>query len=459
MLQKILSYNINNHGLGVDTLKTFKRGIHPDESKQATENEPIKYILPGEHSLMLYPVAQNLGAPCEPIVEVGQYVKNGEKIADSQAFVSSPVHSTVSGTVKEIRDNVLPNGNISKCIVVENDGLLTEHESIKERAGFDDIPKDELLKIIREAGIVGLGGAGFPTHVKLSPPAGKKIDYIIVNGSECEPYLTTDNRVMIEETYKIILGLQIILKIIDTAKGVIAIEDNKPEAIAAVKKAIDGAKNISVEVVKTKYPQGAEKQLIYAITGREVPSGGLPADAGAIVDNVDTVIAIHRAVLRGRPLMRKVITITGQAVNKPGNFKARLGMSYRELIEVTGGFKTEPVKIISGGPMMGVAMYTLDTPVIKTSSAIICMTDEEAYIPPETACIRCGQCVANCPSGLMPLELNKFVLHGRIDEFLKYNGLDCCECGSCSYVCPAKRHLAQTIRVTRRSEMAKKARK
>ena len=434
---------------------TFKRGIHPNEAKQLSENVPINVLLPGVNNEMVFPLSQHLGAPCKPIVEIGQKVLLGEKIGDSDAFVSAPIHSSVSGVVKDIRPHLTVIGTIVNSIIIENDGELTEHESIKPRDTYDDLSKDEILSIIRGAGIVGLGGAGFPTHVKLSPPPDKKIDTVIVNGCECEPYLTTDNRVMIEEADRIIIGLKIIQKVIPNAKGYIAIEENKPEAIEAMKKACENIPNIEVAIHKTKYPQGAEKQLINALTNREVPSGKLPSDVGCIVNNVDTVIAIHRAVLRGRPLMRKVVTLTGGAIKNPGNYKARLGTKLCDFVEMAGGFKCSPAKIVVGGPMMGVAIYDINVPVVKTTSGVLFLTEEEAYIPPEQNCIRCGQCVEHCPAGLLPLELNTDVLRENSAMFLKHNGLECIECGSCSYICPAKRRLAQSIRTTRRVELAK----
>jgi len=346
-------------------------------------------------------------------------------------------------------------GTIVNSIIVENDGELTEHESIKPRESYDDLSGEEIVKIIREAGIVGLGGAGFPTHVKFSPPPGKKIDTVIVNGCECEPYLTTDNRVMIEESSRLVTGLKIILKIIQGAKGIIAVEDNKPEAIESLRKACEGLTDIKVAVVKTKYPQGCEKQLVTAITNREVPSGGIPIDVGCIVNNVDTVIAIHRAIFRGRPLMRKVVTITGGAIKNPGNYKVRIGTKLNDLVELAGGFKYNPEKIVVGGPMMGVAIFDTDVPIVKTTSGVLFLTEEEAHIPPEKNCIRCGSCVENCPTGLIPTELNADILKEDSEAFVRHNGLDCIECGSCSYICPAKRRLAQAIRTIRRIELAK----
>ncbi len=435
---------------------TFPGGVHPPDYKQSTEQCEVKVIWPKVGSEVLFPMSQHLGAPCEPIVTAGEYVKIGQKIGEATAFVSSPIHSSVSGTVKEIRDTLTPTGNTSKAVVIEYDGENNELETINKPYDYKNMSKDEILNVIKEAGVVGLGGAGFPSHIKLNPPPDKNVDTLILNAAECEPYLTTDYRVLLEEADVLLQGFQIMLHLHPQAKGIIAIEGNKPQAIAKISEKCKDLHNISVVALETKYPQGAEKQLILACTGREVPSGKLPADAGCIVHNVDTVVAVQRAIVRGRPLMRRIVTIAGGAVNNPGNYKVRIGMKMSELIELTGGFKSTPYKMISGGPMMGVSMFTTDIPIIKTSSAILCFTEEEAKIPEERNCIRCGKCVEHCPIHLMPLELNQNVITLDYDSFRKNNGLDCIECGVCSYVCPAKRHLTQSIRYIRRDMLAKK---
>lgn len=435
---------------------TFKRGIHPDDHKAETCNCQIKVIFPKLGEEMIFPMVQHIGAPCEPVVEVGDRILTGQKIADSSAAVSAPVHSSVSGYVKEFRNTLTPTGITSKAIVIVNDGKMEEISSMIGTENYLSFTKEQYLEKIREAGIVGLGGAGFPTHIKLNPPPDKSIEYIIVNASECEPYLTTDHRVLLEQSYEVKRGLQIILKMFPAAKGLIGIETNKIDAIQRMTQVCKDDDRISVIPLKPKYPQGSEKQLIEACVSRQVPSGKLPMDAGCIVENVDTVIAIDRCVHRGRPLMRKVITVVGGAANTVGNYKVRLGMTYKNLIEATGGFKAEPYKLVSGGPMMGVAMFDLDIPVIKTSSAVLCFTEEEASLPPEKNCIRCGKCVENCPIHLQPLDLNQYVLRGELDLFRKHNGMDCIECGSCSYMCPAKRHLTQSIRATRRTLLSQK---
>lgn len=432
---------------------TFKNGIHPEESKISTSGLPLETILPKPGLEMVYPLAQNSGAPCVPIVKAGDEVYLGQKIADSDAFVSSPVHSSVSGIVKEMRKALTPTGMVVDSIVIENDGKNIQWEVLKSYNDYKALSRDEIIKKIREAGVVGLGGAGFPTHVKLSPPPGKKIDTIIINASECEPYLTGDHRVMLDETERFLNGIRVILHIFAGAVAFIGVEDNKPDAAKKLTQAIKPEDAMEVKVLVTKYPQGSEKQLIYSCLKREVPSGGLPADVGAIVVNVDTVIAIERAVLRDRPLIRKIVTLDGGAVNRPGNYRVRIGMSYRDFIEAAGGLKCAPAKMISGGPMMGVSMFTLDVPIIKVSSAFLCLTESEIDTSLERNCIRCGKCVNHCPMGLMPLVLNQNVVYGETDEFIKNNGMDCVECGSCSYVCPSKRHIAQSIRATRRNRL------
>lgn len=435
---------------------TFKRGVHPPDGKAFTNTKPIQILMPEKNAEIVVPMSQHIGAPCEPIVAKGDRVLLGQKIAQSEAFMSSPIHASVSGTVKDIKPMLTPGGAMCKSIIIENDGLYEEDETLGKDTDYKSFSKEVILAKIKNAGIVGLGGAGFPTHVKLSPPPDSKIDSIILNAAECEPYLTTDHRVLLEKTDRVVLGLEIMLQLFPDAMGYIAIEVNKPDAIEAMEKATQNSNRIKVVPLKTKYPQGSEKQLIYSVTKREVPSGGLPAHVGCIVDNVDTVLAVERAVAKDRPLMRRIVTLSGDAVKNPGNYQVRLGMSFRELIEMTGGFKEEPAKILAGGPMMGVAIYSLDVPIIKTSSAILCFTEKSAQIPPERNCIRCGKCVSVCPMGLLPLELNQDSIHSDFEAFDKNRGLDCIECGSCSYVCPAKRHLAQTIRATKRDVMALK---
>lgn len=437
-------------------LLTFKRGIHPSDEKHHTENKAIEVILPKEGARMTYPMSQHLGMPCEPCVSIGERVLLGQKIGDASGYVTSPIHSSVSGTVVAIEPTLTPIGVTVNSVIIENDGKYEEHPTVGTKYNYKAMSNPEIIQVVREAGIVGLGGAGFPTHVKLVPPKDAAIDTILINGAECEPYLTTDYRVMIEETEKIIIGVEIMLKLFPAAKAMIAVEHNKPKAIEALKKAAQGHDKIKVVALQTKYPQGSEKQLINACTGKQVQAGKLPASSGVLVQNVDTVIAIHRALERGRPLMRKVITLSGGAIKNPGNYKVRLGMSLAELIEAVGGLNCEPHRIIIGGPMMGISTFTLNIPLMKTTGGVLCFNEKEAVIPEERDCIRCGQCVSHCPIGLMPFVLNQNVIFDEPENFVKNHGMECIECGSCSYICPAKRYLAQSIRKTRRQMLSQK---
>ena len=432
---------------------TFTGGIHPYDGKELSKDKPIKAILPkGE---LVYPMSQHIGAPASPIVAKGDHVLTGQKIAEAGGFVSAPIYATVSGTVKAIEPRRTVTGDMVMSIVVENDNLYDEvtYGPVKP---LEELTKEEIIGLIREAGVVGMGGAGFPTHVKLSPKEPEKIEYVIANCAECEPYLTSDYRRMIEQPEKIVEGMKVILRLFDKAKGILAVEDNKPDCVAALKKLTADEKDITVKALKTKYPQGAERQLIYASTGRAINSSMLPADAGCIVDNVDTIVAINQAVREGKPLMHRIVTVTGDAVADPRNFIVRIGTNYHELVEEAGGFKTEPAKIVSGGPMMGFALFGLDVPTTKTSSALLCMTEDEVSRYEPSACINCGRCVEVCPGRVLPSKLADFAEQGDDEKFLAYNGMECCECGCCSYVCPAKRPLTQEIKSMRKIQLAKK---
>ncbi len=432
---------------------TFTGGIHPYDGKELSKDKPIKAILPkGE---LVYPMSQHIGAPASPIVAKGDHVLTGQKIAEAGGFVSAPIYATVSGTVKAIEPRRTVTGDMVMSIVVENDNLYDEvtYGPVKP---LEELTKEEIIGLIREAGVVGMGGAGFPTHVKLSPKEPEKIEYVIANCAECEPYLTSDYRRMIEEPEKIVEGMKVILRLFDKAKGILAVEDNNPDCVAALKKLTADEKDITVKALKTKYPQGAERQLIYASTGRAINSSMLPADAGCIVDNVDTIVAINQAVREGKPLMHRIVTVTGDAVADPRNFIVRIGTNYHELVEEAGGFKTEPAKIVSGGPMMGFALFGLDVPTTKTSSALLCMTEDEVSRYEPSACINCGRCVEVCPGRVLPSKLADFAEQGDDEKFLAYNGMECCECGCCSYVCPAKRPLTQEIKSMRKIQLAKK---
>ena len=434
--------------------RTFKGGIHPYEGKELTENKPVTEYLPKGD--LVFPLSQHIGAPAKPVVKKGDPVLAGQLIAEAGGFVSANIHSSVSGTVKAIEPRLTSAGNKVNSIVIENDGEFKSVEYKGNDTPVSELDKGVILDAIKQAGIVGMGGAGFPTHVKLSPKEPEKIDTIIVNASECEPYLTSDYRRLIEQGDSVIEGLRLALAIFPGAKGIIAIEDNKPEAIRLLTEKLAGDDKIAVHSMKTKYPEGAERQLIYANTGRYINSKMLPADAGCIVHNVDTVFAICEAVRKGKPLIERIVTVTGDAINNPGNFRVLVGTSYQELIEAAGGFKTTPEKIISGGPMMGKAIYTTELPATKGSSAILCLTKDEVQEYEPSACIRCGRCISVCPGRVRPELLCNLAERGDIEGFLAHEGMECCECGCCSYVCPAKRHLTQTIAGTRKLVLANK---
>lgn len=438
-------------------LLTFKKGIHPNDKKHLSMHKAIQDLLPKGN--LVFPMLQHIGAPCEPLVKKDDRVLLGQKIGESKAFVSAPIYSSVSGIVKDVAPRLHSNGTIVMSIIIENDNLYEEVPNIIPHKDYEKLSKNELVEIIKEAGIVGMGGAGFPTHIKLTPPTEKNIDRIIINAAECEPYLTCDHRMMLEKSSEIVEGLKIILQMFPNALGYIGVENNKPDAIEAMKKASENLNNVQVTPLTTKYPQGAEKQLIYAITGREVPSGKLPADVSCIVQNVDTVYEIYNAIVNGRPLTERVLTVTGEAIKNPLNLRVKFGTSIEEVIEAAGGFKETPVKVISGGPLMGTTLSSLDTPVIKGTSGVLCLTKEQAKLEEESSCIRCGKCMDACPMFLNPTKLNSLVLRGKYEEFEKYHGMDCIECACCSYVCPAKRHLTQTCREGKRTVNINKRKK
>ncbi|MDO5407114.1 MAG: electron transport complex subunit RsxC [Eubacteriales bacterium] len=438
-------------------LATFKGGIHPYEGKELSENKPVQMLLPkGE---LVYPMSQHIGAPATPLVAKGDKVLAGQKIGEASGFISANVICSVSGTVKAIEPRRVASGAMVNSIIVENDGEYQTVEGLGADRDPAKLSKQEIRDIVKEAGIVGLGGAGFPTHVKLSPKDENAIEYILVNGAECEPYLTSDYRLMIEEPEKIVGGLKVILQLFDKAKGVIGIENNKPEAIKKLRELVKDEPRIEVCELLTKYPQGGERSLINAITGRKVNSSMLPADAGCIVDNIDTVISVYMAVCKTTPLMRRIVTVTGDAIANPINFNVKIGTNFQELVEAAGGFKTEPEKLIAGGPMMGMALFTTDIPVTKTNSALLCMTRDEVAANEETPCIRCGKCVSVCPSHIVPVKMMKAALKGDCDAFVKVNGMECMECGSCTYVCPAKRPLTQAFKEMRKTVAANRRKK
>lgn len=438
-------------------LATFLGGVHPFEGKKLSEDKPIEKLEPkGE---LVYPLSQHIGAPAKSLVKKGDPVAAGQIIGEACGFISANVLSSVSGTVKAIEKRRVVNGAMAECIIVENDGNYTEIEGFGLERDFTAMTSQEILDAVKQAGIVGLGGAGFPTHVKLAPKNPEKIEYVIANGAECEPYLTSDYRLMLEQADKIIGGLKVMLALFPNAKAVIGIEDNKPEAIRKMTELVKDEAKIEVCALQTKYPQGGERSLIYAVTGRKINSSMLPADVGCIVDNVDTIASIYMAVCHTTPLIRKIITVTGDAVAEPKNLEVRLGTNYQELIEAAGGFKTEPEKVISGGTMMGQAQFDLNVPVSKTSAAFTCLTKDEVAELEPTACIRCGRCIDVCPSRIVPQKLYKAAIKNDLEQFEKLNGMECMECGSCTFICPARKQLTQAFKETRKAVMASRRKK
>ena len=450
-------------------MKSFIGGIHPRYDK-ITRKDMIK-VAPLPKRVIL-PLQQHTGAICEPLVNSEDIVKVGQKIAESKEFVSACIHASISGQVLGIAKAKHPVLGECKAIVIESEvnrikdskypsGIKIEwDESVKRRENVDKLTKDELKGIIKEAGVVGLGGAAFPTHVKLSPPPEKKIDTVILNGAECEPYLTCDHRIMLEQTERIIKGMQIIIKILEAENYYIGIEDNKENAIALFEEKLLGMglqDKIKVIRLETIYPQGEEKNLIYSIIKREVPNnGGLPRDTGVVVQNVQTAKAIYDAVYEGKPLIERVVTITG-AVKEPKNLLVKIGTLVKDLIEYCGGYEGSIGKIISGGPMTGIAQYSDDIPIIKGSSGVL-VQKEEVIKEEERDCIRCGRCVDKCPMGLMPTIIFQYAQKDEFDKCEEYFAFDCYECGVCSYVCPSKIPLVHWIKYAK-NELMKRRKK
>ena len=426
----------------------FYGGVHPAEHKEATERKPVVPLEEAPAQVVI-PMSMHVGAPCKPIVAVGDEVTVGQKIGEI-AGLGAPIHASVSGKVVAVEPRPHPGGDVMMSVVIENDFKDTPHPSIVHRDNVDALTSQEIIDIVKEAGITGMGGAGFPTHVKLSGAVGKA-DTIILNGAECEPYITADHRLMLERGEAVIGGARFIMKALGLKEATIGIEGNKLDAVEHLKSLLpNGDTSIHVETLKTRYPQGAEKQLIQRVTGREVPPGGLPADVGCTVFNVATAAAIYDAVTEGKPLTHRNVTITGGAIERPMNVNAPIGTPVEHLIKMAGGFKTQPQRLLMGGPMMGNPQYDLTAPMFKGTNCILALTDAEAAIQDtEQTCLRCGRCVNACPMHLMPLYMHMYAEKENWEKCEKLRVMDCMECGSCNYICPARIHLVQSFRMAK----------
>lgn len=426
---------------------TFKGGVHPPCKKQFSSGEAVEALpLPG---MVFIPLSQHIGAPAEPSVKKGDSVKAGQKIGAAKGFVSAPVHASVSGKVAGIKKHPHPVSGSGEAIIIEREG--DDRVKFNGHPEFEKLSGEEIKAITAEAGIAGMGGACFPTAVKLSPPEHAEIDTLIINGAECEPYLSSDYRVMLENPAGVITGAEILMRVLKPQRCIIAVEENKPDAAAELEKAAPDY--IEVILLPVKYPQGGEKQLISALLGREVPSGGLPMDAGAVVQNAGTALAVKEAVIDGKPLFERVVSVTGENIKTPKNLRVRLGTPFKNLIDYCGGFTSPPGKLIAGGPMMGIAQHSLESPAIKGTSGLLCFSKEDSpAVEAVYDCIRCGSCVDVCPAGLIPSDLARFARKGAGD-LLRGSGLeDCIECGCCSYSCPSKIPIVHYIKYAKAGE-------
>lgn len=437
--------------------KTFRGGVHPYEGKELSKDVPFSAYLPtGE---MVFPLSQHIGKPADPVVKKGDQVLAGQVIAEASGFVSANIVSSCSGKVKAIEKRRLVTGGMGMAVVIENDGEYTMAEGIGADTDYTTLSKQEILDRVKAAGIVGMGGAGFPTHVKLAPKEPDAIKYVIANGAECEPYITCDDQLMRTKADDIVTGMKIMLSLFPNAEGVILIEENKPEAIAAMEKACQGADKIRVFVAQTKYPQGGERSIMSVVAGKHIKVGMLPADVGCVVDNVGTVYAIYRAVCKSEPLMERGYTVSGDAVNNPGNYWVKIGTRMEELVEAAGGLKGEPEKVLCGGPMMGIPMVSLESAVCKNNNAITIFLKDEVALAQEqmTACLRCGRCNQVCPLGLTPQQMGVAAERKDYDRYEnKLYGLECIQCGSCTFICPARRPLMQLFKEAKAEIMAAK---
>lgn len=434
-----------------------KGGLHPRDQKSLTRERPLwNAIVP---STATVPLQQHIGAPAQSLVKPGERVREGQLIGKAQGRISANVHAPIPGTVRELKTIYLPSGVKTEAIVIDLEGEFERLGKPRSARNWSNIPIDELRGYVQKMGIVGMGGATFPTHVKFQLPPGASLDCLILNGAECEPYLSADHRLMVEHAAEVVEGARIIERLLSPGEVIIGIEENKRDAIDAVRKAVRGAGvPFRVLPLKVKYPQGDEKNLIKSALGREVPSGALPLDVGVVVSNIGTVFAVYEAVAFEKPVIERVVTVSGGAVRNPANLKVRIGTSIAELIEECGGLKEIPVKIVAGGPMTGFTVYDVDTPVTKSTSGVLALTSREVAARPQTACINCGRCVRSCPIGLQPTRLFKHIDHLDYDAALADGLMDCRECGICGYVCPAGIPLVQGLRVGKRIARVRKAR-
>ena len=427
-------------------LSGYNGGVHPEENKELAENLPLKKF--PEPETVVIPLSMHVGKPAVPVVKAGDTVKLGQKIAEADGFVSSNIHSSVSGTVVAVEPRKHPNRGMVESIVIRSDGKNTPDESVRPNKPLEELSPEAIVDIVKEKGITGMGGAGFPTFIKLKP--GKPIDTVLLNGCECEPYLTADHRVLLEYADDVIYGLKAIMKAVDAPKGIIVIEDNKPDAIALLQSRTEGIDNIEVQTVRTKYPQGAEKTLIKNVLKRLVPSGGLPADVGTVVDNVSTAVAISDAIQRGMPLVERAVSVTGEHIANSGNYMVKIGTSVKALIDYCGGITGEDVTVKMGGPMMGFPLTDEEVPVIKGTNGVIAIDTDHTK---EEECIKCGRCVDVCPMELAPLNFAKYVKEGNAQALLDNHIRDCFECGCCQYICSSKIPLVERIRTGKKMIM------